>query len=261
MVRAPSWRLALTEIPRALVDRGTLTQSRRILATAPRGDGHPVLVLPGFIAGDGSTATLRRYLASLGHDARAWGLGRNLGPRSIGSDGEILVERLRSIHERTGRKVSLVGWSLGGVMARIVASRAPDTVRQVVTLGSPFGGSPRATNVWRAYELLTGHRVGGHDTRRQLAEASVPLPMPTTAIYSRQDGIVAWQLCRETGHDRRENIEVGGSHLGLAINPAALYAIADRLAQSEGDWHRFDTVRAPLAYPAPSTVDPRALLS
>ena len=136
-VRPPSAMLALTELPRALFELGSLPFAAPVLATAPRGDGHPVLVLPGFIASDTSTAVLRRYLAKLGYDAHAWELGRNLGPRAIGAEGEKLIARLRAIHDATGEKVSIVGWSLGGIMARIIARRAPDAVRQVITLGHP----------------------------------------------------------------------------------------------------------------------------
>ena len=250
-ISPPSALLALTELPRALVELGSLPFALPILGTAPRGDGHPVLVLPGFIANDVSTAVLRRYLKRLGYDAHAWELGRNLGPRSIGREGEKLEARLHAIHANTGQKVSLVGWSLGGVMARLLARRAPDAVRQVITLGSPFAGSPRATNVWRVYQLLTGHRIDDAHTRAHLEEVAAPPPVPTTAIYSREDGIVAWQACREAGAPDTENIEVHGSHIGLGINPTVLYAVADRLAQSPEHWRPFDRSGPKgLAYPA-----------
>ena len=206
----------------------------------PRGDGHPVLVLPGFIATDLSTQPLRRFLTGVGYDAHEWRLGRNLGPRAIGREGEKLVARLRAIHEATGQKVSLVGWSLGGIMARIVARRAPEAVRQIITLGSPFAGSPRATNVWRAYELFTGQRIDDPHTQAQLNEGAAPPPVPSTAIYSREDGVVAWQNCREQETPITDNIEVHGSHCGLGVNPTVLYAIADRLAQAEDEWHPFE---------------------
>ena len=238
-IRAPSALLALTELPRALAELGSLSLAAPLLASAPKGDGHPVLVLPGFVASDASTAVLRRYLKQLGYDTHAWELGRNLGPRAIGREGEKLVERLRVVHETTGEKVSLVGWSLGGVMARLLARRAPDAIRQVITLGSPFAGSPKASNVWRAYELLTGQKIDDAHTKAQLAEVSAPPPVPATAIYSREDGVVAWQNCLEPAGPESENIQVHGSHLGLGVNPAVLYAIADRLAQPMDDWHPF----------------------
>lgn len=239
-VRPPSAMLALTELPRALFEFGSLAWASPLLATAPRGDGHPVLILPGFMATDASTAVMRRYLDGLNYEVHAWELGRNLGPRAIGLEGEKLVDRLRAVHELTGEKVSLVGWSLGGVMARLLAGRAPDSVRQVITLGSPFAGSPKATNVWRAYEFMTGQKIDHHHTRGQMAEAAAAPPVPTTAIYTREDGVVAWQNCLEAEGTETENIQVHGSHCGLGVNPAVLYAVADRLAQRQDDWHPFE---------------------
>lgn len=249
-IRPPSALLALTELPRALAEFSTLGIAAPFLANAPRGDGHPVLVLPGFVTSDVSTTVLRRFVAGQGYDAHAWELGRNLGPKAIGREGERLVARLRAIHEATGQKVSLIGWSLGGVMARQLARRAPEAVRQVITLGSPFTGNPRASTVWRSYQILTGQRLDDPDTRGQLRESAAPPPVPSTAIYTRQDGIVAWQNCVEPAAPQTDNIEVHGSHCGLGVNPAVLYAIADRLAQAEDDWRPFDRsgLRA-LVYP------------
>jgi pimeloyl-ACP methyl ester carboxylesterase len=250
-VPPPSALLALTELPRALAELGSLLFAAPFLASAPRGDGHPVLVLPGFTTSDRSTAILRRYLAQKGYDAHEWQLGRNLGPKAIGHDAEKLVARLRAIYAATGRTVSLVGWSLGGVMARILARRAPDLVRQVISLGSPFAGSPRSTNVWRMYELLAGQRIDDPRVASQLAEGILPPPVPSTAIYSREDGVVAWQCCLEPEGPQAENIQVRGSHCGLGVNPVVLYAIADRLAQPEGGWQPFErTGLKAMLYPA-----------
>lgn len=240
IVRPPSRLLALAEFPRALAEFGRFSlTARSLLARAPRGDGHPVLVLPGFMTGDGSMLVMRRFLGRLGYDARPWELGRNLGPDVIGEDGEKLISRFRAIHRETGQKVSMVGWSLGGVMARLAANRAPEAVRQVITLGAPFNGSPRATNVVWLYETVTGLDVDGLETLSQLRESGLPLAVPSTAIYSRSDGIVAWQNCRDTATARAENIEVRGSHCGLVVNPRVLHAVADRLAQPEGKWTPF----------------------
>lgn len=240
MVKAPSAFLALTELPRALAELGALPWAAPLLATAPRGDGHPVIVLPGFVTSDRSTGVLRAFLKSHGYHAHTWDLGRNLGPKAIGMQGEKLIARVLAVHEATGQKVSLVGWSLGGVMARLVAKRIPDAIRQVITLGSPFSGSPKASNVWRAYEALTGQKIDDDHVKGQLHEVSAPPPVPSTAIYSRADGIVAWQNCCEEIGPMSDNIEVHGSHCGLGINASVLYAVADRLAQAEGDWHPFE---------------------
>ncbi|MBS0479616.1 MAG: hypothetical protein JSR79_09990 [Proteobacteria bacterium] len=125
-------------------------------------------------------------------------------------------------------------------MARLVAKRIPHAIRQVITLGSPFSGSPKASNVWRAYEVLTGQKIDAEHTRAQLDEVSAPPPVPSTAIYSRADGVVAWQNCREEVGPMSDNIEVYGSHCGLGVNASVLYAIADRLAQTEDDWRPFE---------------------
>lgn len=239
-IRPPSALLALTELPRAVAEFGALGLAAPFLASAPRGDGHPVMVLPGFVTSDISTTVLRGFLRRLGYDAHAWELGRNLGPKAIGREGEKLVARLRTIHDATGQKVSLIGWSLGGVMARQLARRAPEAVRQIVTLGSPFTGSPRATNAWRAYQILTGQKIDDADTLHQMRESATPPPVPSTSIYTREDGVVAWQNCIEPPAPQTDNIEVHGSHCGLGVNPAVLYAIADRLAQADGDWHPFE---------------------
>lgn len=239
-IRPPSPLLALTELPRALAELGSLGAAAPLLALAPRGDGHPVMVLPGFVTSDISTTVLRRFLTRLGYHALPWELGRNLGPKAIGWTGEKLVARLEEVHRATGQRVSLVGWSLGGVMARQLSRRAPDAVRQVISLGSPFAGTPRATNVWRAYEALTGQKIDDKDTREQLRESATPPPVPSTSIYTREDGVVAWQNCIEPRAAQTDNIEVHGSHCGLGVNPAVLYAIADRLAQAEGAWHPFN---------------------
>lgn len=240
-VSPPSALLALTELPRAMAEWGSLALSAgALMASAPRGDGHPVLVLPGFMTSDTSTRVLRRFLRMLGYDAHTWNLGRNLGTRAIGQQGEHLIARLREIHEATGQKVSLVGWSLGGVMARLLARKAPDAVRQVVTLGSPFAGSPKSSNVWRLYELMSGSRVDDPNHRAHLAEVAARPDVPCTAIYSKDDGVVAWQTCREDDSPLSENIEVHGSHIGLGVNPSVLYAVADRLAQKDGEFRRFD---------------------
>jgi len=237
--KPPSAILALSELPRALAEMGSLPLAAPLLWMAPRGDGHPVLVLPGFTTTDASTAILRRYLKRLGYDAYAWELGRNLGPRAIGQQGEKLIARLEKIHADTGKKVSLIGWSLGGILARQLSRRRPDLVRDIVTLGSPFAGDPRSTNVWRLYEMMSGQRMKDPDTRAQLHESFEAPPVPSTSIYSKTDGIVAWESCIEPESPTTDNIEVQGSHCGLGMNPIALYAVAERLAQVEGSWKPF----------------------
>jgi hypothetical protein len=207
-----------------------------ILYSMPRGDGHPVLVFPGLAATDTSTAPLRRYLRDRGYDARAWALGRNLGPRDGVIEG--CVAKIKELRAETGKTVTLIGWSLGGIYARETAKMVPHDVRSVITLGTPFSGHPKATNAWQVYELASGERVDTHTDRFDLTTAP---PVPTTSIYSRTDGIVAWQCSVQApGSTPSENIEVQASHIGLGVNPAVLYAISDRLAQPEGRWVPFD---------------------
>jgi dienelactone hydrolase len=203
----------------------------------PRGDGHAAVVFPGLAASDTSTAPLRRFLSDRGYDAQAWEQGRNLGPgRGV---LENCFEKVRALHKSTGRKVSLIGWSLGGIYARETAKVLPECTRQVITLGTPFVGSPRSTNAWRIYEM-----VSGEDAHKRSKEfnLSAPPPCPTTSIYSRTDGIVSWQCSIQAPSRNREteNIEVDASHVGLGVNPAVLYAVSDRLSQKEGEWAPFD---------------------
>ncbi len=165
-------------------------------APRPRGDGHPVLVLPGFTAGDESTLALRRYLRCLGYHVHGWRLGRNLGFRGERWPIERkLTLRIEELYDRHRRKLSLVGWSLGGIYAREIARTMPAEVRQVITLGSPFAGRGYGSNVRRLYELVTGRRVADHDPE-VLARLEDPPPVPSTAIFSRSDGVAHWEAQR-----------------------------------------------------------------
>ena len=239
-ISPPSLLLALTEFPRALLELGSVPWASPLLMKAPKGDGHPVMLLPGFMATEFSMKVLHRYLKKLGYDPYHWDLGRNLGPRAVGPEGEKMIARLDEIHAKTGRKVSLIGWSLGGTLARQLSRRRPDIVRQVITLGSPITGTPKATNAWRAYQFLTKQKVDDPKVKAQMTESHNVPPVPSTAIFSRNDGIVAWQNCREPKAKQTDNIEVRGSHCGLGANPAVLWAIADRLAMAEGEWTPFE---------------------
>ena len=250
-------RLSLLALEqRALVELGAFAASSPILRLLGRGDHHPVLVLPGFTASDNSTLPLRWVLRSQGYWVHGWRLGRNLGPTPEIVGG--IVERLTSVHSRHGRKVSLIGWSLGGVYARYLARALPHMVRQVITLGSPFRATPTdRSNASRLYEALRGQHV------EPPPEAFIPeherpaLTVPSTAIYTRTDGVVAWHVCIDEAGDLRENIEVIGSHSGLGHNPAVIIAVADRLALPEGEWRPF---RPPFGtnrmYPKPVAWEP-----
>ena len=236
-LRPPSRTLLMLE-GRALQELGAFWMLRPWIHAAPRGDGHPVLVFPGLLASDMSTRPLRSFLNAQGYAAHGWKLERNLGLR-VGLE-QAMLERIDEVFARHGgRKLSLVGWSLGGIYARQLAKRVPEKVRSVISLGSPFTGSPKATNAWRVYEMASGQKVDSRDSQMFGPLASPP-PVPTTSIFSRSDGICAWQTCINEESETVENMEVYGSHCGLGHHPAAVFAIADRLAQPEGEWTKFD---------------------
>ena len=235
-VQPPSRLLMALEL-RALHELGAFFGALPLLNLAPRGDGHPVLVLPGLVMSDESTVLLRAFLKRKGYVSYGWEQGRNFGPRA--GVEQTMIDQVRRLADTHGRKVSLVGWSLGGIYARQLAKILPDDLRSVITLGSPFAGDPRATNAWRIFEFVSGMSVDQAQTHMSGHIADVPA-VPTSAIFSRTDGIAAWRICMETEGPQTENIEVYGSHCGLGHHPAAVYAIADRLAQPEGAWSKFD---------------------
>jgi pimeloyl-ACP methyl ester carboxylesterase len=232
-MKAPgAWLLALEG--RAPWEFGAAVAAFPLLRCMPEGDGHSVVVFPGLAAPDMSTLPLRLFLSASGYKAHGWDLHFNFGPRS--GVLERSLEHVRKVRRATGRKVSLIGWSLGGVFAREIAKLAPDDVRCVITMGSPFTGHPRANNVWRLYEFASGHRLDNHE---ELASVREPPPVPTTSVFSRTDGIVAWPCCVQERSPLTESIEVTASHIGMGMNPVTWYAVADRLAQREGRWKPF----------------------
>lgn len=246
----PALPLYLSEPGRAVADYGLYLAARPLMQRLPRGDGHSVLVLPGLLADDVSTRALRNVLRRLGYDVHGWGLGRNIGPTAACVNGT--RKRLDQLNDSSGKPVTVIGWSLGGIFARDLARRSPDSVRQVVTLGSPFRlarhSQSRATKVFdRFSHLHVEHRT------LPLESENLPLTVPATSIYSHFDGIVHWQTCLNTPGERCENIAVMASHLGLGHHPASIWAVTDRLAQAAGTWKPF---KAPLvlrpAFPKPA---------
>jgi pimeloyl-ACP methyl ester carboxylesterase len=236
---APSLWDSATELPRVMLEIASLGYSLPWLATAPRGDGHAVLVLPGFTAGDGSTLVLRRILRYLNYQPLAWELGQNTGSVEL---QERLFERFDEVLDSHPGSISLVGQSLGGVYARILAHREPGRVRQVITLGSPFSSdTPDTVNslVSRLFQSVSGMTRDEMQAQMLQFPANSP-PVPTTAIYSKSDGVVHWSTCLEYEGDRAENVEVLGSHSGMAFNPLVLHVVADRLAQRPQAWKPFE---------------------
>lgn len=232
-VRRPSPWLLVAEGPRALGELAWLQAARPSLAGAPRGDGHPVLVLPGMGADDRSTASLRRFLGRLGYQVHGWGLGANLPSRELAGR---LRERLAQLRAQDAEPMSLVGWSLGGIYARQIARRSPESVRTVVTLGSPFRSLPGYEGRTAPLARAVARREGRDAPRTWPRGDDRPLPVPSTSILSRSDGIVPWQACVNPRGASHETLEVIGSHCGLGHHPAVLCAVADRLAQAPGEW-------------------------
>jgi pimeloyl-ACP methyl ester carboxylesterase len=259
-VGAPARLLLWTEPGRATAELGSFVFAAPLLRRAPRGDGHQVLVLPGFMADDRSTIALRLFLRQLGYWAEPWGLGRNLGPSRAILTG--MADRLAQMTDETGRPVSLVGWSLGGMYARGLARDLPALVRQVVTLGSPYRDArPIGSHVTRRFERLARHHVPFSELPPPESDRD-PLGVPSTAVYTRADGIVSWRSCLQGEGPRRENVEVVGSHCGLGHNPAALWVVADRLAQPAGTWSPFRPPALLRAlFPAPAVHAPPAVVA
>lgn len=221
-------RAAMEYLSARLMDRSAL----------PIGDGHPVVLFPGLAAHRNTMAPLRTCCEELGYAACDWGRSFNTGPQ-----GEIeawlntLVDEVDEVAQRHGRAASLVGWSLGGIYAREIARKKPALVRQVITLGTPFASGGQGTNAALVYRLLSGQspRLDAAWAARLRATP----PVPTTAVYSRTDGVVAWRACREREGARSQSIEVRASHCGLIWHPEVWHVVADRLAQPEGRWRRY----------------------
>jgi len=232
---APPSALLLALEARGLASPARLLAAAPFLMSAPRGAPQAVIVLPGLGATDRSTAALRFYLGFLGYEAHGWGRGRNVRP--AGADVPAVAAEIGRLRAATGAPVTLVGWSRGGLIAREAARIAPDGVRMAITLGSPVA-APSATNAAAAYRRLTGEAAPAWTSAQARALAD-PLPVPCTSIYSRTDGVVAWRACLLAEGHESENVEVRGSHLGLGFKPAALWVVADRLAQPLGTWTPF----------------------
>jgi hypothetical protein len=239
---------AATETPRAALEYGGLVASWKLISeTLPRGDGHPVLIIPGFLTGDMFTYPLRARIEEQGYKAYAWENGVNFGLDQRTADH--LRERLAKIYAENGNaKVTLIGHSLGGVFARELAREFPGMVRGVITLGTPFGmldAPEKATSAHlkAIYKTFNPQQelIDGAEIRER---GLTPPPVPTTSVFSRQDGVVEWEATLNPAAPRAENIEVYGSHMGMCVNPLTLAAVLDRLAQKEGEWQPFN----PLGY-------------
>jgi pimeloyl-ACP methyl ester carboxylesterase len=223
---APSLRDLVSEGLAALRDM-RLTPRRIHLGPLPLGDGHPVMVLPAFLCSDQMNRSFREWLTALGYSVEGWGAGVNIGPTASAVRKAEAI--LRRSTDETGRKASLVGVSLGGVLARALANTHPDRVRRVITVCSPFR-LPTASPLEPLYRALAPLHSGEHLLLERL---SAPPPVPTTAIFSRRDGVVAWRSCMDVPGPDRENVAVDGAHTTILANAETLRIIAERLALPE----------------------------
>ncbi|MCR9078498.1 MAG: alpha/beta hydrolase [Hyphomonadaceae bacterium] len=230
-------RLIATALePRSIGELGAHYASQRWLKKLPKGDGHSVIVFPGFLTSGLSTRPLRRLLRELNYDVHDWGFGRNI--RFNPQFESEMQEMVREKSAATGEKVSLVGWSLGGVFAREIAREMPDRVRNVVTLGSPITGTDHVALLRPVFEYLNGPL--NQEIKDRIETMGAPMPVPTTSVYSKSDGIVHWHGAVQTETSTSENIRVPASHMGMGVHPLVMYVIANRLAQADGAWAPFE---------------------
>ena len=204
---------------------------------SPKGDGHPVMIIPGLGTSDTSTYYLRNFLNGIGYEAYSWGLGRNLGPRQgIDKLHKQLVNRVFEISSNhDNQSVSIIGWSLGGIYGREIAKSIPDNIRQVIALGTPFKCDAGGIHASFLYEFLSKDK--DYKNIETIKKISEPPPVPFTSLYSKTDGVVHWRCSLEVEGPITENIEIpGASHMGLGHNPISMYIIANRLAQSRELW-------------------------
>lgn len=232
--RAPHIIYTLLE-SRWIVEYMAYRALQKQLSSLPKGDGHTVIVIPGFMTSKLSTRPLRRFLCNLNYNAIDWGLGRNL--RFNDEIESSLVNAVKSEYENSSNQVSIIGWSLGGAFAREVAKSHPELVRSVISLGSPITGARHAALARPIFELINGSPDKNRQSR--IDNLHLPPPVPTTAIYSKSDGIVHWHGALQSTNDLSENIRVHSSHLGMSCNPMIMYVLADRLAQKPSSWEPF----------------------
>lgn len=243
-LQPPSLWWSLLEAPRAALEISSLGLKHRELLDVPRGDGHPVLVLPGYGAGDAIMYVMRYYLGRWGYDARPWNLGVNFTKSRITAIDQInafreemeskVAARIEELFNETGKKVSVIGWSLGGIYANSMAERVPDYLNHVITLGAPYG-DPRGTAAWKVLKALNASSTpddeqdfGGWAKHDAITDRKVK----TTVIYSPNDGIVAEGAARLAEHDKIAHVPVQSSHMGFAFNPVVYRIIAETLAQN-----------------------------
>ena len=250
---AKPWLTAL-EFPRALHELSLLAPAHPWLKKLPRGDGHPIIVIPGFCANNASTVILRHYLAHWGYAVEPWSLGTNINALEINNFDDILdfkeravatvCKRLDEIYTETGEQTSLIGWSLGGVFSRAIASQAQSRVKQVITLGSPFG-DPRTVIIYALLKKLKKQAMTDKHLEAWFDMCNAPLGrVAISNFYSRSDGIVPTHIAHNINHHLQETVHVFSSHVGFAVNPMVLYLIAKRLQPQCDTWKAMQSEHA-----------------
>ena len=249
-LRPPRLRHSVAEFGRVIAEIGSTAMLQPILNRLPNGDGHTIITIPGFMGADGSTSQLRRFLVKRGYNAIPWGKGRNAADKQPSSLDAFLeyresiedevAEQVRSEFERSGRKVTLIGWSLGGLYSVALAHRFPQWIRQVITLGTPFG-DPRGTSLYNILGRVYNNEVEVDEEALQRwvqhTYRGGELRVPVLTLYSESDGIVGAGIARCEGDPRYvTNIAVMASHVGFPFNPLVYGVIANHLVEPHERW-------------------------
>lgn len=242
-IKRPSLFLFFTEIFRALLEYRKVIPFIKNYTVEKKRPPQQVLVIPGFMASDVSTQPLRQFLQKFGYETHGWKLGTNFADLT---QLPLISQQIDDLYAKNKEPINLIGWSLGGVYAREMAKEQPEKIRQVITLGSPFSGilEPNNANItFRFISWLRGYPELDPDFINGLP---APAEVPTTALYSKKDGIVPWQVCREQVEDEiHENVEVTCSHLGMGVECNVLEIIADRLQYDATNWKKYDEATEP----------------
>jgi len=218
---------------RFIFEMGEYLLSLPELKSKHTGNNDIILVLPGFLTGDFCTSPMRTFLNSIGFNAKGWNLGINMGPTNEVMAG--VTDRIKYLNDKYGKQISIVGWSLGGIYAREISKRIPDSIKQVITLGTPFNGL-NASNI---IEYFEENGINGLDTLTPNAvnQLHVSPPMPYMSIYSKSDELIHWKSCVVNDHSSMsESFEIDSSHFGLCHNPSTIDIVANRLSQDIENW-------------------------
>ncbi len=229
-IAPPSLRTQLGETVSGLELASLLLNWKKLQskkAKQTKGATRTVMVVPGFYGGELSIAPLKQFLRYQGHRSYSWGQGLNRG--NINAFISPLIEKLHTLNSKYERPVSLVGWSLGGIISRELARHFPDRVEQVITLGSPVIGGPKVTALKRLSPLFGWNQEDIEEDMRE--RFKTPIERPITAIYSKADGIVAWQACIDSWSPNVRHVEVAATHIGMGFNPQVYEIVANTLAK------------------------------